>query len=404
VHPRATTAAKGAHVLVAALCSVVHCDSVPAKREVFIMKRWGAWFVSAAMASLGMLSACQQLQVGSGVPRFAVDPYWPKPLPDNWILGQVSGIAVDKNDHIWIVHRPGTLLDDEKGAMQHPPATRCCTPAPPVLEFDAGGNLYRSWGGPGKGYDWPESEHGIYIDDENNVWLAGNGAKDQQILKFTPDGKFLKQFGGPGSVGGSNSETRLGRPANVEIDSQTNELYVADGYGNRRVLVLDARTGAYKRHWGAYGNRPSDEKLPPYDPDKPLSRQFGNPVHCARLSRDGLVYVCDRANDRIQVFERSGRFVREFRIEPATRQNGSVWDLVLSEDRGQKFLFMADGANGQVLVLERASGKVLSSFGRSGRMAGEFKWVHNIAVDSKGNLYTSEVGSGRRAQKFTRVK
>jgi len=143
--------------------------------------------------------------------------------------------------------------------------------------------------------------------------------------------------------------------------------------------------------------------MPAYDPAKAPSRQFGNPVHCARLSRDGLVYVCDRANDRIQVFERSGRFVREFRVEPETLQNGSVWDVVLSEDAGQKYLFMADGANGQVLTLERATGKVLSAFGRSGRMVGEFKWVHNIAIDSKGNLYTSEVGTGRRAQKFARV-
>jgi DNA-binding beta-propeller fold protein YncE len=349
------------------------------------------------------LAACQNMPFGGGVPRFAVDPYWPKPLPVNWILGQVSGIAVDRNDHIWIVHRPNTLVDDEKGALQHPPTTRCCTPAPPVLEFDSEGNLYRSWGGPGKGYDWPESEHGIYVDDSDNVWIAGNGPKDDQVLKFTPDGKFLQQFGKAGSTGGSNSEKLLGRPAGVEIDPQVNELYVADGYQNRRVLVLDARSGAYKRHWGAYGNRPSDEKLPPYGPSRPLSRQFGNPVHCARLSHDGRVYVCDRANDRIQVFEKSGRFVTEFRVEPDTLQNGSVWDLVLSRDRAQKYIFMADGANGEVLTLERDTGKLLSRFGRAGRMAGEFKWVHNIAIDSRGNLYTSEVGTGRRAQKFTRL-
>src|SRR5260221_504602 len=170
----------------------------------------------------------------------------------------------------------------------------------------------------------------------------------------------------------------------MEIHAQTNELYIADGYQNRRVLVLDAKSFAHKRHWGAYGNRPSDEKLPAYDPAKPRSQQFGNPVHCARLSRDGLVYVCDRANDRIQVFERSGSFVKEFRVEQQTLQNGSVWDLVLSEDAKQKYLFMADGANGQVVVLERENGEVVSKFGRNGRMAGEFKWVHNIAMDSKG--------------------
>jgi DNA-binding beta-propeller fold protein YncE len=358
------------------------------------------------LAALAVLAACSHLPRAdagrSGAPRFAVDPSWPKPLPGNWMLGQVSGIAVDDHDHIWIVHRPGTLVDDEKGALASPPATRCCTPAPAVLEFDAEGNLYRSWGGPGPGYDWPGSEHGIYVDRQGNVWIAGNGNKDQQILKFSPDGKFLQQIGRPGPTGGSNNATALGRPAHVEIDAAANELFVADGYGNRRVLVLDAATGSYKRHWGAYGNRPSDEKLPAYDPARPLSPQFGNPVHCARLSKDGLVYVCDRANDRIQVFEKSGKFLREFRIEPQTLQNGSVWDLVLSEDAAQKYLFMADGANGQVLTLERATGRVLGGFGRNGRMAGEFKWVHNIAIDSRGNLYTSEVGTGRRAQKFAR--
>lgn len=362
--------------------------------------------IAIAVLGAAVLASCSHVpgvRSESDAPRFAVDPYWPRPLPGSWILGQVSGIAVDKNDHIWIVHRPGTLVDDEKGAMQNPPATRCCTPAPPVLEFDAQGNLYRSWGGPGKGYDWPESEHGIYVDPHGDVWIGGNGNKDQQILKFSPDGKFLKQIGRPGPTGGSNNTGALGRPANVEIDAATNELFIADGYGNRRVLVLDADSGKYKRHWGAYGNRPSDDKQPAYDPAQPPSPQFGNPVHCARLSSDGLVYVCDRANDRIQVFEKSGKFVREFRIEPQTLQNGSVWDLVLSRDAQQKWIFMADGANGQVLVIERASGKVAGGFGRSGRMAGEFKWVHNIAIDSKGNLYTSEVGTGRRAQKFVRI-
>jgi len=167
--------------------------------------------------------------------------------------------------------------------------------------------------------------------------------------------------------------------------------------------VFDSRTGAYKRHWGAYGNRPVDEKLPAYNPQAPLPQQFGNPVHCARHSNDGLVYVCDRVHDRIQVFREDGTFVKEFRVEPNTLQNGSVWDLVLSEDPQQKFIFMADGANGQVVVLSRETGQILSVLGGPGRMAGQFRWVHNIAVDSKGNVYTSEVGFGRRAQKFRRL-
>jgi DNA-binding beta-propeller fold protein YncE len=316
------------------------------------------------------------------------------------MLGQVAGIAVDKHDHIWIVHRPATLVDDEKGAQLNPPTTRCCIAAPPVLQFDQQGNLLRSWGGKGRGYDWPVQEHGIVVDDDGNVWIAGNDAKDNQILKFTADGKFLQQLGRPGKSDGSNSTTQLGRPAHMAIDG--GELFVADGYGNRRVAVFDAKTLAYKRHWGAYGERPHDDKLPPYDPRAALTRSFSSPVHCVRISHDGLVYVCDRANDRIQVFEKSGKFVREFRIEPETLQNGSVWDLVLSEDAAQKYLIVANGANNYLLTVERDTGHVVSTFSRPGRMAGELKWVHNLALDSKGNLYTAEVGTGRRAQKFVR--
>jgi DNA-binding beta-propeller fold protein YncE len=333
---------------------------------------------------------------------YKVDPFWPKPLPENWMLGQVSGIAVDKDDRVWIVHRPNTLVDDEKGALANPPTTKCCKPAPPVLQFDAQGNLLKSWGGKAAGYDWPESEHGIHVDRQGNVWLAGNGPKDQQILVFDQDGKFQRQLGKAGEVGGSNNPNGLGRPAHMIVDGD--ELYVADGYANRRVVVFDARTLAYKRHWGAYGEKPHDDKLAPYDPRAALARSFGNPVHCVRVSNDGLVYVCDRANDRIQVFDKSGKFVREHRIEPETLQNGSVWDLALSEDKAQRYIFVADGANNQMLVVERASGKVLSRFSRPGRMAGELKWVHNMGIDSKGNLYTAEVGTGRRAQKFVRVQ
>jgi DNA-binding beta-propeller fold protein YncE len=335
-------------------------------------------------------------------PQFQVEPFWPKPLPSNWILGQVAGIAVDKDDHIWIIHRPLTLVDDEKGATKNPPETKCCTAAPPVLEFDADGNLLRSWGGPGAGYEWVKNEHGIHVDSEGNVWLGGNEDGDQ-ILKFTPDGKFLMQVGKNDTSVGSNSTTRLGRPAHMMTDPEITELYVADGYKNRRVIVFDAKTGAYKRHWGAYGNAPNDDKQPPYSPTAELSKQFSNPVHCVRLSNDGLVYVCDRANNRIQVFKRDGTFVKEFRVTPETLANGSVWDLILSADPQQRYIFMADGANGQIVTLARATGEVLSAFGRHGRQAGQFKWVHNIAIDSKGNIYTAEVGFGRRAQKFKRV-
>ena len=352
---------------------------------------------------LGSLHAAAQ-----GTPQFKVDPFWPQPLPGNWMLGQVAGIAVDSRDNIWILHRPSTLVDDEKGAQQNPPTTRCCIAAPPVLKFDPQGKLLASWGGPAKtgdpGYEWPKSEHGIMVDTAGNVWIAGNDNADHQILKFTGDGKFLMQIGKANSTGGSNSTTQLGRPAHMMIDEKAGELYVADGYLNRRILVVDARSGAYKRHWGAYGNRPNDDKQAPYSPQAAASQQFNNPVHCVRMSNDGLVYMCDRANDRIQVFQPDGKFVREHKVEAATLQNGSVWDLVLSEDAAQRYLYVADGANNQIHVLLRENGQQLGSFGRPGRMAGEFKWVHNMAIDSKGNLYTSEVGTGRRAQKFTRLR
>jgi len=336
-------------------------------------------------------------------PQYIVAPFWPKDLPENWTLGQVAGIAVDAQDNIWVLHRPRSLVDDEKGAQKSPPETRCCKAAPAVLQFSADGTLLKSWGG-GEGTPWPKNEHGIHVDKEGNVWLGGND-KDDQVYKFTPEGKFLMQVGKPETPGGSNSQTRLGRPAHMLTDDAAGELYVADGYGNRRVIVFDAKTGNYKRHWGAYGTKePTDDKLPPYKPVSitELSKSFSNPVHCVRLSKDDLVYVCDRANDRIQVFRKDGTFVKEFQVEPQTLQNGSVWDLVLSEDAGQRYIFVADGANMQVMTLDRQTGEKLSSFGRPGHMAGNFKWVHNMAIDSKGTLYTAEVGDGRRVQKFVR--
>jgi DNA-binding beta-propeller fold protein YncE len=356
---------------------------------------------AVAVAAILITIGCTQLrQAGAGAPAYAVDAAWPKPLPNNWTLGQVAGVAVDARDHVWLIHRPRTLIDEEKGAALSPPRAKCCVAAPPVIEFDSEGNLLRAWGGPGQGYEWFENEHGITIDHQGNVWVGGNDPKDHQLIKFTPDGKFLMQVGRAGQTGGSNSTTLLGRPAHMEIDARTNELYIADGYGNKRVIVLDAASGAYKRHWGAYGKAPSDEKLPLYNPQSP---QFANPVHCVRLSNDGLVYVCDRANNRVQVFRKDGTFVKQFVFEEKSLGSGSSFDLVFSNDPQQKYFYLADGTNDQVLTVERESGRVLSSFGRPGRYAGQFLVLHNIAIDSKGNLYTSEVGSGKRVQKFKPV-
>lgn len=338
-------------------------------------------------------------------PRFKVDPFWPKALPNGWIMGQASGVAVDGQDHVWVIQRPRSLTPDEAGAAQTPPRSKCCRPAPPVLEFDQAGNVLRSWGGPppansGQGYEWPDSEHGIYVDPKGMVWIAGAGDNDGQVLKFTRDGRHLLTIGRKGPQTGSNDTTRLGKPAAMAVDAAANEIYVADGYFNRRVIVFDADTGAYKRHWGAYGEKPVDAPTPAYDPAAPLPRQFGNPVHCVRIAADGLVYVCDRINDRVQVFRKDGTYVREFRVEQATTGNGSVWDLALWPDRAQSWLLNADGENNEVRTLVRGTGAVVGAVGKPGRQAGDFHWIHNIALDSKGNLFTTEVDTGKRVQRF----
>ena len=357
----------------------------------------------AAIVLAALTSATVPAQAPRDVPRLEVDPFWPKPLPNNWILGQVSGVAVDKRGHVWIVQRPRSLSDRELGAEQKPPFSKCCVAAPPVLVFDQAGNLVRSWGGPGTGYEWPQSEHGVFVDGEDRVWLAGNGDKDSQILKFTIDGTFLLQIGRSGQSKGSNDTANLGSPADLNVDLAAREVYVADGYGNRRVIVFDSETGAYKRHWGAYGKTPSDAATPPYDPAAPPSQQFGRPVHCVRPAKDGLVYVCDRTNDRLQIFRKDGTFVSETFFEKETRLNGSVSEVAFSQDAGQRFLYMVDGVNNELRVVERSSLATLARIGRPGRYAGQFHAVHNVTVDQQGNVYTTEVNTGQRVQKFRRV-
>jgi DNA-binding beta-propeller fold protein YncE len=363
----------------------------------------------AAGAAALVVAACAgpaNAPSGSAPPVFQVDAAWPQPLPNRWLLGQVSGVAVAPDDHVWVLQRPRSLTEDEAGGAAKPPHGDCCFPAPPVLEFAADGRLLRSWGGPGQGYDWPGNEHGIHVDAKGFVWLTGNGDNDGQILKFTQDGKFLLQIGKVGPQTGSADTTRLGRPAGIEVDAAANEIYVADGYHNRRVIVFDADTGAYKRHWGAFGRAPSDVVKPEsrraLPPTAAQLEQFGTPVHCVKIARDGMVYVCDRLNNRVQVFRKNGTFVKQFMVEPRTTSNGSVWDIVLSRDPQQKWLHLADGRNNQVLTLDRETGAVVQTLGRSGRYAGEFHWVHDLAIDSQGNLFAGEVDTGKRVQKFTR--
>lgn len=355
-------------------------------------------------------------------PKFEVDPLWPKPLPNHWVLGATVGVSVDAKDHIWIVHRQNTLERMETYAQQTPVAGECCVAAPPVLEFDEEGNLIGHWGGPGPGYDWPVSMHGITVDYKGNVWIGGNGNglggtrvtavqtpdgkvgpgpyNDCMILKFTPDGKFLMQIGKAGQSKGSNDTENLRGPAKMWVDPKRNELYVADGYGNKRVIVFDADTGKYKRHWGAYGHRPDDTDPGPYMPGQPLDQQFRNPTHCAVLSDDDLLYVCDRVNDRIQVFKPDGTYLKEKIYYPNTLGDGAMFDIAFSKDPQQTYMYVSDGTNMKIHILDRATMEVLSSFGDGGRQPGEFYAVHSIATDSKGNIFTAETYRGQRVQKF----
>ena len=370
------------------------------------------WVVAIGMLAIGQ-RALESQQPMVEAPMFEVDPFWPKPLPNKWVLGNAIGVGVDSRDHVYIVHRQDTMNEAENGAGTNPPTSDCCKGAPPVLEFDPQGNLVKAWGGPGEGYVWPGSNHGISIDKNDNVWIGGNGTNDSHILKFSRDGKLLMQIGTPNAVpidstrvkprhtaGNSLSMEHFGRVAKVSLDNAANEAYVSDGYLNKRVAVIDMTTGKIKRFWGAYGNVPSDTNYGAYSPDSALIPQFRTPLHCAEPTNDGLVYVCDRPNDRIQVFQKDGKFVKEVRIAPKTLGDGSVWDIAFSKDPQQKYLYLADGKNEKIYVLDRQSLEILTQFGDGGRQPGQWFAVHSIATDSRGNIFTTETYEGKRLQKF----
>jgi hypothetical protein len=377
----------------------------------------GAWLT--LVVALGVADAAVQHRLaaqGRGAPqapRFEVDPFWPRPLPNHWLLGNAIGVWVDERDQVWIVHRGSATLAANEKALELK-AGDCCAGAPGVLAFDKQGNLIKHWGGPGPGYDWPTSNHGIFIDHTGMVWIGGNGPGDSQIMKFTQDGKFVAQYGKPNArESGKNAEgqpaftpnssdpSSFGRVAKIFVEPKANEAYIADGYFNRRVAVLDASTGKMKRFWGAYGKPPDDKvALGTYDPAAPPFPHFRNPVHCADVSHDGFVYVCDRVNDRIQVFKPDGAFVREVFIAKNTKASGSVWDVAFSKDPQQRFLYVADGINNRIYILQRDTMEVLTSFGDGGRQPGQFYGVHSIAVDSQGNIFTTETWEGKRIQKF----
>jgi DNA-binding beta-propeller fold protein YncE len=384
------------------------------KRNALILSAFLVLIVALGGAEAILASiALAQSKTAVQAPRFEVDPFWPKPLPNQWLLGNTIGLHVDPQDNVWIVHRGAANLDNNERGLELK-ISDCCQAAPPVIVFDRQGNVVRHWGGPGQGYDWPSSNHGIFVDHTGNVWIGGNGPGDSHVVKFTRDGKFVAQYGKPNArqsgkdqkgqalyTRGSKDPSNFGRVAKIFVDGKANEAYLADGYFNRRVAVLDATTGKMKRFWGAYGKPPDDSvELGAYDPAAPPRQQFGNPVHCAELSNDGLLYVCDRQSDRIQVFKADGTFVREGVIAKNTKGSGSVWDIAFSRDPQQRYLYVADGQNNRVYIVQRDSLQVLTSFGTGGRMVGQFFGVHSIAVDSQGSIYTTETYEGKRVQKF----
>jgi DNA-binding beta-propeller fold protein YncE len=364
--------------------------------------------VAATLTLVPILTSCEGTPEArsadarlTGIPTFQVDPTWPQTLPNDWIWGPVTGVFVDARDHVWVVHLPEDLIPQEIGAVQDPPIAECCVPAPLVIEFDPAGNVVQAWGEHEEQEDWPYGLHGIFVDHEDHVWIA---ARDQHhLLKFSRDGDLLLTIGEVDEPGGSNDPGRLNRPADVFVDAETNELFVVDGYGNRRVIVFDAATGAYLRHWGAYGEPPDDDyEFGPRGEEHPPARQFGT-VHGLTGSRDGLIYVADRRNNRIQVFQRDGEFVMERLVAPNTQASGTAFDVALSHDPAQEFLYLADGTNHKVRILRRENLEPVGEFGGGGRLPGQFIRPHNLDVDSRGNLYVTEAAWSRRIQRFTLV-
>ena len=366
-----------------------------------------------------MLSLVLAPAAFQAAPSFEVDPLWPKPLPNHWLLGSVTGVAVDARDHIWVVHRgyDSMIARTEIGAATNPKtADDCCVPAPQVLEFDSAGTLVSHWGGPGDKFQWPVSPGGIAVDAKGHVWITAAGPPqipgsanassgrgrtggagratattttppppkppDAHVLKFSRTGQFLLQIGKAGETGDNASTTALNRPAGVDVDPRGGEVYVADGYVNQRIVVFDASTGAYKRHWTGPA-------------DAPLSTPT-----CVKVAKDGTVYVCDRGNNRVQAFDKAGKPIKRGVVSPSTKGTGSVWDLALSRDPQQRYLFVADGHDQKVFILHRDTLETIGSFGDGGRYPGTFYSVGSIAVDSRGNVYTGETLEGKRVQKF----
>jgi DNA-binding beta-propeller fold protein YncE len=347
----------------------------------------------AAQWLSGAAPAAQASQARArSVPSFEVDRTWPK-VPAKLRLGDPSSIAIDAQDNVWVLHRPRTLKADQ-AAMA----------APPVIVFDTAGNFVKAWGGAGNGYEWPEREHGIHIDHKGFVWLGGNncptnglpGLKpvaDDQLLKFTQEGKFVMAIGRSNQSKGNADTRNLHRPADQWVHPQTNELFVADGYGNHRVAVFDPDTGAFKRMWGAFGNKPMDddhcEVVTPTSFSDPGPQQLSI-VHAIRVTKDGTVYVADREYRRVQMFTKEGKFVRQLvrTGEPFAR------DLALSPDPEQQFLYVGGGKG--IFILDRKTLEIVGTVQPPGTLGAG----HQIATDSKGNLYIAATGAGMQKLTF----
>mgnify|MGYP001828834193 CR=1 FL=1 len=335
----------------------------------------------------------------ASAPTFAVDPSWPAEMPDLWVMGSVTGVFVDDRDHVWVTHLPETLTPEETSAVQDPPIGSCCRPAPAVVEFDAEGAVVQAWGDPSQDIEvYPRNPHGIFVDHEDFVWIGTY--RHHRVQKFTRTGELVLTIGEYDVTEGSNSRTHLGGPAGIWVDPSSNEVFVADGYANRRVVVFDGDTGEYLRHWGAYGDLPDDSaEVPRGTPGTPPG-EFAT-VHGLVGSRDGLIYVADRRGNRLQVFGQDGTFVDEVYIAPETLASGSSFVPVLSADPDQRWLYLADGTNHKVWILDRADLSIVGEFGRGGRQMGQFLRPHGMGIDSHGNLYVGEASTGRRVQKFT---
>jgi DNA-binding beta-propeller fold protein YncE len=344
-----------------------------------------------------VLRTAPRVSAAEAIPAFEVDAGWPT-LPNNWIMGDPASVTVDRHDNIWVIQRPRTL-----------PRERWSQAAPPVLEFDKDGKFIRAWGGPSESYEWPDNEHLIYVDYKDRVWIAGNNPSaqvklttrsDDMLLQFSTEGRFIRQFGHRDSNKGNGDTANVNGPAEMVVYEKTNEAFIADGYGNQRVLVIDADTGAFKRMWGAFGNAPT--KLSPAPKrtfDGPGPEQFGT-VHSIKISNDGLVYIGDRGNSRIQVFTLDGKFVKQGFVSRSLKSSSTTGGLAFSADTRQQFIYSADQGNGHVHIVDRQTLEEAGSFGEEGKAPGDFHAVHHLATDSKGNLYTVEVQGGSRVQRF----